>query len=97
MTFFNKGVPLQKQSTIMIVYKLLDSPSCLVSRALDKGFFTLSKALPSITLDKDHSINKLSMKKSLPSVFYWTLGKRLPNVRNTNDKEKYSAIKHVFF
>jgi hypothetical protein len=51
-----------EQSTIMIVYKLRDPPSCPVFHALDKCPFTLSKALPSITLDKDHSINRLSVE-----------------------------------
>jgi hypothetical protein len=35
----------------------------------------LAKALPSVTLGKEHTAKKLSVKQSLPSVFYRTLGK----------------------
>jgi hypothetical protein len=47
--------------------------------------------LPSVTLGKEHSANILSAKGSLPSAFFWTLGKDFAKGQKALGKEKHSA------
>jgi hypothetical protein len=49
------------------------------------------KALPSVTLGKEHSANISSAKGSLPSTFFRTLGKDFAECQKALDKEKHSA------
>jgi hypothetical protein len=50
-----------------------------------------AKALPSVTLGKEHSAKISSAKGSLPSAFFQTLGKDFAECQKASGKEKHSA------
>ena len=56
-----------------------------------KAILHSAKALPSVTLGKEHSTKILSAKGSLPSAFFRTLGKDFAECQKAFDKEKHSA------
>jgi hypothetical protein len=56
-----------------------------------KAILHSAKALPSVTLGKEHSANISSAKGSLPSAFFRTLGKDFAECQKALDKEKHSA------
>jgi hypothetical protein len=56
-----------------------------------KAILHSAKALPSVTLGKEHSAKISSAKGSLPSAFFWTLGKDFAECQKALGKEKHSA------
>jgi hypothetical protein len=56
-----------------------------------KAILHSAKALPSVTLGKEHSAKISSAKGSLPSAFFRTLGKDFAECQKTLGKEKHSA------
>jgi hypothetical protein len=56
-----------------------------------KAILHSAKALPSVTLGKEHSAKISSAKGSLPSAFFRTLGKEFAECQKALGKEKHSA------
>jgi hypothetical protein len=56
-----------------------------------KAILHSAKALPSVTLGKEHSAKISSAKGSLPSAYFRTLGKDFAECQKALGKEKHSA------
>jgi hypothetical protein len=59
-----------------------------------KAIFHSAKALPSVTLGKEHSANISSAKGSLPSAFFGHSAKNLPSVKKHSAKKNTRQIKN---
>jgi hypothetical protein len=62
-----------------------------MTRHSAKTILHSAKALPSVTLGKEHSAKISSAKGSLPSAFFRTLGKDFAECQKALGKEKHSA------
>jgi hypothetical protein len=58
---------------------------------VSKAILHSAKALPSVTLGKEHSANILSANGSLPSAFFRALDKDFAECQKALGKEKHSA------
>jgi hypothetical protein len=62
-------------------------------RHSEKTILHLTKALPSVTLGKEHSANILSAKGSLPSAFFRTLDKDFAECQKALEKKTLGKLR----